>query len=97
MFARRQRPNGVEFAACEECNSGTRTADAVAAMIARIGPQPLLLPKFEVLCSARLHRNLARADATVSQHRPSLRVEENISKACLHNLARARPLSNRIN
>jgi hypothetical protein len=36
MFRTRQRPNGMEFAACKECNNGTRGADTVAAFFARI-------------------------------------------------------------
>jgi hypothetical protein len=36
MFRDRRRPKGMEFAACAECNNGTRAADALAAMVARM-------------------------------------------------------------
>lgn len=36
MFKSRSRPNGLEFAACEECNKGTSGADIVAAFYARL-------------------------------------------------------------
>lgn len=38
MFAERRRPKGLEFAACEGCNQGTKHADLVAAMIGRSMP-----------------------------------------------------------
>jgi hypothetical protein len=36
MFKARSRPNGMEFAACEDCNKGTSGADIVAAFYARL-------------------------------------------------------------
>lgn len=36
LFLKRQRPRGLEFAACQECNNGTKGADAVAALFSRI-------------------------------------------------------------
>lgn len=36
LFLNRQRPKGLEFAACRECNNGTKGADAVAALFSRI-------------------------------------------------------------
>ncbi|WP_407194622.1 hypothetical protein [Bradyrhizobium sp. STM 3566] len=36
MFKGRSRPNGMEFAACEDCNKGTSGADIVAAFYARL-------------------------------------------------------------
>lgn len=39
MFKARIRLSGLEFAACKECNEGTRAADAAAAFFARISPQ----------------------------------------------------------
>lgn len=36
MFQRRLRLSGMEFAACETCNVGTRAADAVAGLMAHI-------------------------------------------------------------
>jgi hypothetical protein len=39
MFRGRQRPGGMEYAACDACNEGTRGADAVAAVMARIHPE----------------------------------------------------------
>jgi hypothetical protein len=38
MFADRRRPKGLEFAACESCNHGTKHADLVAAMVGRSMP-----------------------------------------------------------
>lgn len=38
FFLGRERPKGMEFAACKACNEGTRGADAVAAFMARIRP-----------------------------------------------------------
>jgi hypothetical protein len=38
MFRDRRRPSGMEFAACQKCNNGTRGADAVAALMARLHP-----------------------------------------------------------
>jgi hypothetical protein len=34
----RERPSGMEYAACTSCNNGTRGSDAVAAVIARLHP-----------------------------------------------------------
>lgn len=36
MFKDSYRPKGMEFAACQICNSGTRGADALAGMVARM-------------------------------------------------------------
>jgi hypothetical protein len=36
MFRARSRPNGMEFAACINCNNGTRGADLAAAFLARL-------------------------------------------------------------
>lgn len=38
MFSEKRRPKGLEFASCEACNQGTRRADLVAAMMARLYP-----------------------------------------------------------
>ena len=38
MLRGKLRPSGMEYAACEVCNSGTRGSDAVAAVIARLHP-----------------------------------------------------------
>lgn len=35
MFEGRDRPNGLEFPACEACNGGTKHSDLVAAMLSR--------------------------------------------------------------
>jgi hypothetical protein len=39
MFKGRQRPNGMEFACCSNCNNGTAEADLVAGFISRFSPQ----------------------------------------------------------
>lgn len=36
MFTRKDRPKGLEFPACSECNNGTGNSDQVAAMIGRV-------------------------------------------------------------
>jgi hypothetical protein len=41
MFAGRQRPKGLEFAACSVCNNGTRHADLLAAFLGRSFPDPV--------------------------------------------------------
>jgi hypothetical protein len=38
MLRGRERPSGMEYAACASCNNGTRGSDAVAAVIARLHP-----------------------------------------------------------
>lgn len=38
MLRGKERPSGMEYAACTSCNNGTRGSDAVAAMIARLHP-----------------------------------------------------------
>ena len=38
MFDDRQRPRGLEFSTCRECNNGTRLSDTVAALLARAYP-----------------------------------------------------------
>lgn len=38
MFQRRQRLGGLEFASCESCNVGTKSADVIAGFISRLQP-----------------------------------------------------------
>lgn len=38
MFRGSERPSGMEFAACQACNTGTRGADLAAAYLARLSP-----------------------------------------------------------
>lgn len=38
LFARRHRPQGLEFPACKACNNGTRAADLATAFIAKVRP-----------------------------------------------------------
>lgn len=38
MFRGKQRPAGLEFASCEDCNRGSKGADLVAAMLGRAQP-----------------------------------------------------------
>jgi hypothetical protein len=38
MFRGKDRPSAMEFGACKACNNGTRGADTVAAVIARLHP-----------------------------------------------------------
>jgi hypothetical protein len=47
MFKERKRLSGLEFAACKECNEGTRAADAAAAFFARMSPREAA-PQWEI-------------------------------------------------
>ena len=38
MFNQRQRPKGLEFPTCKECNNGTRLTDLVASLLGRVYP-----------------------------------------------------------
>jgi hypothetical protein len=38
MFDDNQRPKGLEFPACRDCNNGTRLSDTVASLLARTYP-----------------------------------------------------------
>jgi hypothetical protein len=38
MFRGRQRPRGLEFPCCKECNNGTRISDLVASLVSRFSP-----------------------------------------------------------
>lgn len=38
MFRARNRPKGLEFLSCAECNQGTKDADQVASMLGRLYP-----------------------------------------------------------
>jgi hypothetical protein len=38
MFNGRQRPKGLEFPTCRECNNGTSLSDTVASLLARAYP-----------------------------------------------------------
>ena len=41
MFSLRRRPKGLEFPACETCNKATAGHEQVAAMLARVYPDPV--------------------------------------------------------
>lgn len=38
MFKAKQRPDGLVFPACDECNQGTSHSDLVASMLGRVYP-----------------------------------------------------------
>jgi hypothetical protein len=40
MFIRKQRPKGLEFPSCRECNNGTSKSDLVASLIGRLSVKP---------------------------------------------------------
>jgi hypothetical protein len=40
LFELRQRPKGLEFSACERCNSGGKKDELVASMLSRLLPDP---------------------------------------------------------
>src|SRR6202789_2967078 len=67
MFIDRQRPGTMEFGACEACNTGTRGADAVAALFARIHPRTTE--------NAQGMRFVANLKSTVELHAPGV-IEE---------------------
>jgi hypothetical protein len=47
MFRDRQRPGAMGYRACGACNKGTRGSGAVAALIARMHPDPATYSAFE--------------------------------------------------
>lgn len=47
MFQGRIRLSGLEFAACKDCNEGTRAADATASFFARLSPSQYA-PQWEI-------------------------------------------------
>jgi hypothetical protein len=40
MFIRKQRPKGLEFPSCRECNTGTSKSDLVASFVGRLSVEP---------------------------------------------------------
>jgi hypothetical protein len=40
MFRLRDRPKGLEFPSCKECNNGTSHSDLVASLLGRVYPDP---------------------------------------------------------
>lgn len=52
MFLNKQRPKGLEFAACKACNEGTKGADLVAALIGRADPTNDGMPDFQGILQA---------------------------------------------
>jgi hypothetical protein len=40
IFDQRQRPSGLEFPACQPCNSGCRVAEKIVGLVSRIYPDP---------------------------------------------------------
>ena len=40
IFDQRRRPRGLEFSACEPCNSGCRPAEQIIGLISRVSPDP---------------------------------------------------------
>jgi hypothetical protein len=40
MFLRKQRPKGLEFPSCRECNNGTSKSDLVASFVGRLSVDP---------------------------------------------------------
>jgi len=40
MFIRKQRPKGLEFPSCRECNNGTSKSDLVASLLGRLSVHP---------------------------------------------------------
>src|SRR5262245_47054195 len=58
IFDQRHRPSGLEFSACERCNSGGRLAEKTVGLISRLYPDPsTTAEKKEV---ERLYREFAR-------------------------------------
>jgi hypothetical protein len=40
MFIRKQRPKGLQFPSCRECNNGTSKSDLVASLVGRLSVEP---------------------------------------------------------
>jgi len=57
MFIRKQRPKGLEFPSCRECNNGTSKSDLVASLLGRLSVEPAAdveAAEFKkLLCSVR--------------------------------------------
>jgi hypothetical protein len=58
IFEQRRRPHGLEFSACEPCNSGGRVAEKVVGLVSRMYPDPANDAGREEL--KRLYREFAR-------------------------------------
>lgn len=72
MFQLRQRPKGLEFPACKQCNNGTGHSDLVASLMGRVYPDPAAdVAKDEV-------KKLLRA---VSNNVPGLLQEMRVGRA----------------
>jgi len=66
MFIRKQRPKGLEFPSCRECNNGTSKSDLVASLLGRLSVHPSAddeaaetrscSPLFETMCRACLKK-----------------------------------------
>jgi hypothetical protein len=63
LFDRRHRPKGLEFLACEACNSGTRNSENIVALMSRIYPDT---------GDAELLKELGRITRGVEQNNPGL-------------------------
>lgn len=40
IFDHRRRPRGLEFSACQPCNSGCRVAEKIVGLVSRMYPEP---------------------------------------------------------
>lgn len=75
IFDGRQRPAGLEFSACSNCNSGSRNADEVASLLSRMFPDPVTPEQDKEMRRrfASVHRNnpglLAELDPSLQQRR----------------------------
>jgi hypothetical protein len=63
MFERRQRPKGLEFSSCPDCNHGSSRDEQVAALLARIYPDPR---------NDELYREVQRMMKEVKNNHPGL-------------------------
>ena len=72
MFTGKLRPNGFEFAACDECNQKTKMADLFAALVGRVYPDS----------QSDIERNdIKKILAALSRNLPAVLLEMKIGRA----------------
>jgi hypothetical protein len=72
MFEDRQRPKGMEFPACKQCNNNTGHSDLVAAMLSRMWPDA---------GTDLQKKDVARLVSAVANNIPALIVEMDVGRA----------------
>jgi hypothetical protein len=72
IFEGKQRPKGLEFPACAECNNGTSHSDLIAAMLARLWPNA---------DTATGTRDIAKILRAVANNVPAILPEMHVGRA----------------